>query len=73
MHGNTIKAPSGLKTRSFDSIRVILTWTCLFLLELVDSIRVMHGNTIKAPSRLMMYALPYYHPQDLSLFASRSI
>jgi 3-deoxy-7-phosphoheptulonate synthase len=25
MHGNTIKAPSGLKTRSFDSIRVILT------------------------------------------------
>lgn len=23
MHGNTIKAPSGLKTRSFDSIRVI--------------------------------------------------
>jgi hypothetical protein len=69
MHGNTIKAPSGLKTRSFDSIRVILTWTCLFLLELVDSIRVMHGNTIKAPSRLMMYALPYYHPQDLSLFS----
>ena len=24
MHGNTIKAPSGLKTRSFDSIRVCL-------------------------------------------------
>jgi len=23
MHGNTIKAPSGLKTRSFDAIRVI--------------------------------------------------
>lgn len=27
MHGNTIKAPSGLKTRSFDSIRVILLYT----------------------------------------------
>lgn len=26
MHGNTIKAPSGLKTRSFDSIRVILSY-----------------------------------------------
>lgn len=24
MHGNTIKAPSGLKTRSFDAIRVCL-------------------------------------------------
>lgn len=27
MHGNTIKAPSGLKTRSFDAIRVIFTYT----------------------------------------------
>jgi len=32
MHGNTIKAPSGLKTRSFDSIRVILTCSWLFFL-----------------------------------------
>lgn len=32
MHGNTIKAPSGLKTRSFDSIRVILTSTWFFFL-----------------------------------------
>lgn len=30
MHGNTIKAPSGLKTRSFDSIRVILTCAWFF-------------------------------------------
>lgn len=30
MHGNTIKAPSGLKTRSFDAIRVIFTYTWFF-------------------------------------------
>lgn len=33
MHGNTIKAPSGLKTRSFDAIRVWLL-TCHSLLYL---------------------------------------
>lgn len=31
MHGNTIKAPSGLKTRSFDSIRVILSYSRFLL------------------------------------------
>ena len=31
MHGNTIKAPSGLKTRSFDAIRVILSYSCFHL------------------------------------------
>lgn len=28
MHGNTVKAPCGLKTRSFDAIRVSLNLIC---------------------------------------------
>lgn len=35
MHGNTIKAPCGLKTRSFDAIRVRINHSSLLIISLM--------------------------------------
>lgn len=49
MHGNTIKAPSGLKTRSFDSIRVILGSFLVFGFLLYSSFIVTDDKFMRFP------------------------
>lgn len=46
MHGNTIKAPCGLKTRPFDAIRVIFLDFVKFYHELDITLCMMHRVTL---------------------------
>ena len=58
MHGNTIKAPCGLKTRSFDSIRVNFFFPLFHKLLVVLSILYGHLSYCSCTVGVYIYAMP---------------